>query len=99
LLLSVKNKSHGNFRGWELRWQTSIADYRFGAQRISRLLKKNATDMGTSAAVQMLNQKIWLNCYAETRPYEISLTSTDLFFDIKRVSFLGMNYECSLPMG
>ncbi|NJC96917.1 MAG: hypothetical protein FIB03_11380 [Anaerolineae bacterium] len=31
-------------------------------------LNKNATDMGTSAAVVGLNQKTWLNCNAETRP-------------------------------
>jgi hypothetical protein len=32
------------------------------------LLNKNATDMGTSVAGK-LNQKIWLNCCAETRPW------------------------------
>jgi hypothetical protein len=31
-------------------------------------LNKNATDMGTSVAVLKLNQTIWLNCCAETRP-------------------------------
>jgi hypothetical protein len=31
-------------------------------------LNKNATGMGTPAA-DKLNQKDWLNCYAETRPW------------------------------
>jgi hypothetical protein len=31
-------------------------------------LNKNATEVGTPVAVEKLNQKIWLNCYAETRP-------------------------------
>jgi hypothetical protein len=38
-----------------------------GKRRLFRL-NKNATDVGTSVAVRKLNQKIWLNRYAETRP-------------------------------
>jgi hypothetical protein len=32
-------------------------------------LNKNATDIGTSVA-DKLNQKDWLNCCAETRPWD-----------------------------
>ncbi len=56
--------------------------------------------MEASVAVVKLNRKCWFNCYTETRPWVCSLTSTDLFFDIKRVSFLWNELQIdSLPMG
>jgi hypothetical protein len=68
--------------------QTSRAVSRSVHSEWTRPLNENATDMGASVAVLTPNQRIWLNCYAETRPYISSLTSTDRLLNIQRVSFL-----------
>jgi hypothetical protein len=61
--------SHENYPWLVLKnEQTSLdVDASEYKERGCTLLNKNATEMGTSVA-QMLNQKIWLNCCAETRP-------------------------------
>jgi hypothetical protein len=58
------------FRGWWMVIErTDVFALTMQAKRggCSRL-NKNATEMGTSVAIVKLNQKIWLNCCAETRP-------------------------------
>jgi hypothetical protein len=65
-----KNKtSHRKFRGWlVVTERTDVFAMTMQANRSGcTLLNKNATDMGTPVA-EVLNQKIWLNCCAETRP-------------------------------
>ena len=79
-----------NFRGW---WgfikQAGCLFIGYASKQTQLFqLNKTATDMGSSVAVAKLIQKDWLNCYAETRPWEVWLTSTDFELNIQRVSFL-----------
>jgi len=66
----IKKPATENYRGWlVLIKRTDV--FAAGMQATGRgctLLNKNATDMGTSVALAILNQKFWLNCCAETRP-------------------------------
>ena len=67
---SFENKtSHGNIPWLVGLERTDVLAVMMQAKTQSGCyqLNKNATDMGTSVA-QVSNQKIWLNCCAETRP-------------------------------
>jgi hypothetical protein len=67
---TAKNKtSHRNIPWLVVSEQTDALAVTMQATRggCSRI-NKNATDMGASVAVLSLNQTIWLNCCAETRP-------------------------------
>jgi hypothetical protein len=77
------------FRGWRevIEHAGRLFVLRSERKDAAVWLNKNATDMGTSVAVE-LNQRDWLNCYAETRPGGLSRTSTDFDLNIKHVSFL-----------